>query len=390
MDQIAKFDIRTSAGRESLAQHHLASDSQDNLTLTQVVDGLWSLVNYLGPRDWMLWQYGGFVVPMGHRTTRLFTLPAAVALGSALHAVSTCQGFADLLQGFDNPTQFDDTIFEVHTAQWCLQRPAVKSLRFAPRYIVLGREKRPDFEIETPIGRLVCECKRLHLNNQDWTDRLKRIVKTFEAAMQAEQISAGMRLEVKIHCAIKGDLSSIASRACREVAQAPTGALVHFGPFSLRLSPIGSKPMVNDCVAQHGLVRVGDTPTGITPEYTYLIVSSPWMEQALVRAMGALINAAHRQLPHERNGVIFIEGASDQGRQAAATRLIQPQYTHCLAVFIIGRGKSEVSQRDMDQEVVEWLFSDKPPPLVRRLQDIILWRSGIRLELLRRSLQRAT
>jgi hypothetical protein len=114
------------------------------------------------------------------------------------------------------------------------------------------------------------------------------------------------------------------------------------------------------------------------------------MEQALVRAMGALINAAHRQLPHERNGVIFIEGASDQGRQAAATRLIQPQYTHCLAVFIIGRGKSEVSRRDMDQEVVEWLFSDKPPPLVRRLQDILLWRSGIRLELLRRSLQRAT
>jgi hypothetical protein len=86
------------------------------------------------------------------------------------------------------------------------------------------------------------------------------------------------------------------------------------------------------------------------------------MEQALVRTMGALINAAHRQLPHERNGVIFIEGASDQGRKAAATWLIQPQYTHCLAVIIVGRGKSEVSRRDMDQEVVECSFPTSRRP----------------------------
>jgi hypothetical protein len=97
MDQIAKFDIRTSAGREALAQHHLTSNRQENLTLTQVVDGLWALVNYLGPQDWTLWQFGGFVVPTGHMSTKLFTLPAAVELGSALHAVADCQGFADLL-----------------------------------------------------------------------------------------------------------------------------------------------------------------------------------------------------------------------------------------------------------------------------------------------------
>lgn len=390
MEAEAEFDIRTLLDRDRLAQHHIASDRQDQLKADEIVNGLASVVRHLGARDWMIWRYGGFVVPTGRKSQRFLDVVQAVELGQALEVVSRCDGFTELLTGFENPTQLDDAIFEAQMARWCFERPTITALRFAPRYTVLGRAKRPDFELQTPIGRLVCECQRLHLHTQDWATRLTSLADAFEAAMRDAQIPDDMRLEVTVNRVIHGDLRVAADHACCEVTKVSAGTALEVGPFSVRLSPIGSPVAPSDCLLQHGRIRVGTTPTGITPENNYLRVSSPWMERAVVRTMGAVINVAHRQLPHDRAGVIFVDGPRREGRQAAAMRLLQREYAHCLAIAVVRQGEVEFSRRNIDEAVVDWLFLGKTPSLGRRLQYIVSWRSGRRLARLRKMLRPAT
>jgi len=72
-----------------------------------------------------------------------------------------------------------------------------------------------------------------------------------------------------------------------------------------------------------------------------------------------------------------------EGRKAAATRLLQPEYAHCLAVAIVRGSEMEFSRRYVDEAVVDWLFLGKVPPLGRRLRYIAAWRLGLRRALLR-------
>ena len=60
-----EFDIRTSVGRQALAERHVRSDRDDTLQVGEIAAGLTSLVNHLGSRDWMVWRYGGFVLLAG-------------------------------------------------------------------------------------------------------------------------------------------------------------------------------------------------------------------------------------------------------------------------------------------------------------------------------------
>jgi hypothetical protein len=155
-------------------------------------------------------------------------------------------------------------------------------------------------------------------------------------------------------------------------------------------SRIGSPPVPHN--AKHvwqGRVSVGDTPTGITEDFTYLLVSSPRMEKALVRAVGTLINTAHRQLPADREGVVFIEGPAGFGQMAASTRLLLPEYAHCLAIGLISPHEANFSRRSVDETLVDWIFLDRIPRLFDRLREVILRRTGAHRALLDRGLRRS-
>ncbi|MEC4888969.1 MAG: hypothetical protein RI101_02810 [Nitrospira sp.] len=384
MDTDAEFDIRTPIGRDRLAQYHTASCRQDQLALEEIVDALESLVHQLGTRSWMIWRCGGFSIPTGHKSHRQLDIAEAVDLGHTLSILARCDGFDEFLRGFNNPTQFADSIFEAQMARWCLNQPNIKGLRFAPKHTVLGRYKRPDFELKTPIGRVVCECKRLHLRTQDWAKRLIRVADTFDTAIYTSKIPEDLRLEVSINRAIYGDLRAAAELACRQIKNEALGKSIEHGPFSLRLSQIGSKITSNNSIIRHGRIRVGSTPIERKPENYYLLLSSPWMERAVFRTIGAAINDAHRQLPEDHDSVIFIDSPRIEGRKAAADRLLKPEYAHCLAVAIVREGKVEFSRRSTDEEVVDWLFFGKVPPLSRRLRYMVAWRSGLRRMLLRK------
>jgi hypothetical protein len=113
------------------------------------------------------------------------------------------------------------------------------------------------------------------------------------------------------------------------------------------------------------------------------------MERAIIRTMGALINIAHRQLPHNRACVIFIDGPRQQGQQAAVARLTQPEYAHCIAIGVFRGGGLEFTRRNIDEPVVDWLFLEKIPSLGKRLRYILSWRSGFHIARTQHILEKA-
>ena len=382
----AAFDITVAAGRRDLAQRHVSNPRDDTLTAPQIETGLESLILYLGPQPWMIWRWGGFNVPTGGRSTRLTDAGEAARLGLDLATVAHCEGFDEFVKGFRNPTQFDDSMFEAQMARWCVERRAVNALGFGPEYDVRGHLKHPDFEIETPIGRVVCECKRLHLSGGDVSTRLARVTTAFDAAIKTLNVPAAVRIEVEVQGPIGGDLNHAATDACRAAMGTPIGSPVRRGPFIVVRSEVGKPPVHhNEWEVQAGNVRVGDTPVGITAEYTYLLVSSPWMERALVRAMGGLVNTALRQLPEQHHGVIFVAGSRRYGNTAAASRLTDPAYGHCVAIGTAHGGNIDLARREIDRAAIEWIFLDQAPSHMRRLRLALWWRMGLRTASLYRS-----
>ena len=380
------FDITTAAGRRGLAERHVSNSRDDTLTAPQITTGLESLVSYLGAQPWTIWRWGGFNVPTGSKSTRLTDTGQAAQLGLDLAAVAHCEGFRDLLKGFGNPTQFDDSMFEAQMARWCIQRRAVKSLRFGPEYVVRGHVKHPDFEIQTPIGRIVCECKRLHHSGGDFSARLARVTTAFDAAIKTLDVPESVRVEVEVQERIAGDLHRSAIDACAAAMATPIGEPVRRGPFLVLRSEVGKPPVhQTDGEVQTGRVRVGATPTGITAECTYLLVSSPWMERALVRAMGGLANTALRQLPEHHQAVIFVAGSRRHGKAAAASRLTDPAYAHCIAIATVHSGNIDLARRDIDVDAIEWIFLDKAPSRIGRLRLALWWRMGLRAASVQRS-----
>src|SRR5262249_13764867 len=158
-----------------------------------------------------------------------------------------------------------------------------------------------------------------------------------------------VRLEVVINHVIHGDLRKVTADACHQIINAHEGSIAEVGPFTLRVSRVGSPVLSSDCDVQIGKIRVGSTPTGILPETNYLRVSSPWMERKIRHTMGSLINEAHSQLPPDRPGVIFIDGSRDLGLLSAEVRLTQPEYAHCFAIGIFLGDEIVFARRKLDE-----------------------------------------
>jgi hypothetical protein len=388
---VSSFDITTADGCRGVAERHVSIPRDDALSVNEVEDGLRSLVQYLGRQPWMTWQWGAFSIPTGHRSTRVTNAGEAAQLGLDLAAVAHCDNFGELLKGFANPTQFDDSMFEVRMARWCLERRAVRSLRFGPTYIVRGHVKRPDFEIATPIGLIVCECKRLHLGTGDLMARLGKISKAFDEAIKALGLGEDVRLEVEIQHRIAGDLAGAARDACAAIMASPVGQVLQVGPFSIARSEVGKPPLreMNGEV-QSGRIRVGATAVGATPEYTYLLISSPWMERAISRAMGSLVNSALRQLPPHRHGIIFVSGSRRYGNTAAEARLLDPAYDQCLAIATVHGHDVNLTRRTIDEATISWLFADRRPTWGDRIKLLMWWRLGLRSVALGRSEPKAS
>lgn len=97
-----------------------------------------------------------------HGKSRKVPIQSIINLAMKLICLKNCQGFKTLSNGFNNPTQFVDTMFEANCAFFMLNQEMTSELEFAPDVNVQGRNKNPDFSILSKSGsKIFCECKSI-------------------------------------------------------------------------------------------------------------------------------------------------------------------------------------------------------------------------------------
>jgi hypothetical protein len=320
------------------------------------LDGLDALVLHLGAQDWMRFQYGAFRVSTGAKRSLVLSAEQAIELGLLLETLRECKGFAEWTLGFNNPTQFQDTWFEGKMAAWCLRRPCVRELQFEPKYSIRGSGKRPDFELRTSLGRVVCECKRLHMENDHALKRLQKVAGAFRAAAEALGAGDRYRLDVNAVRRVTGNVPAIAVTACH-AATAAVGQWIDEGPFRVRLVPSGSPIDKNEHRVLNFVQNIGAVATQLDETRASVTIASDALQRAMGRAAGALMTDAMRQLPRQRASAIFVDCPMQQGLDAARVRIGIPAYAHCITIAVFRGGELKFAYVPSDLPVISWLFT---------------------------------
>lgn len=363
-----QLDLRICEDMEELLRAISGQPYAVQLPIEDIEQGINALVHFLPAADWLKSSPamgGGFVLWTSQKSSWHLPLEHAAQLGLQFRRLQYCEGFDDFLRGFTNPTQFRDSMFEAAVADYCL--PRVDRLCFGPAYHVRGRIKRPDFELTTKHGDVVCECKRAHEVELLYAKRFDRFCKALSDTLNLKEsggIANHRRLEVHVHRPFGTDVQQIAKQvvqAARQMLGTDIGQVSEVGPCLICLVPRSSAPTFKDFGLWQLALVVGDKPVGIDPanahQHAYLQVTTARVDPPRVKASGNLIRQAKSQLPEDRWGVIFIEAINwASARKAARLRLGRPEYGHVLACGIDSPDGRQFVHRTDRQAIIDDLF----------------------------------
>lgn len=356
-----ELDVRNASDRDALIAVVCRQPGAIQHQLQQVTQGVEFLAHFFPQADWLRmspYSGGSFQVKIGPKATSSFPLDNAVQLGLQLGRLQMCDGFASFLRGFNNPSQFFDSVFEAAMAAFCLEKAA--SLKFSPLYIVKGKKRRPDFEVQTNLGKIVCECKRLRETERLYSKRLSTLAQALDlAAAGAGGVPQESRLEVHIRGPVKGDANKLAKQLCDAALRSTSniGKVLELGPFQFCLALKTSHVHFPDTEIFRHSVTVGDKPVGATSEYAYLRVTIDGIGRSRSRATGDLIHETKSQLPETEMCVAFVEVMNGPSAEKAAHgRIGRKEYQHFLAVGISSPRNLRFVYRQTQGPVVEGIF----------------------------------
>lgn len=338
------------------------------------LSGLASAALYLGNPNWMVYQWGCFILHVGVQSQLILSLDQVVALGLQLQRLSRFENFEGLIAGFRNPPQFEDTLFEVKVANLFAQLDWVEMIRFAPEQKVRGRVKRPDFKATGIYGTLYVECKRCHMLFQKALSSLKKMSERFKKVMNEYNWPNSLRLEVEMARPLAGRINDFIHTTVQTamekgaisapITAGPFRSYVVFRPDAFRLP---SANWITDTMV------VGDVVTGIlNPEFTMLRVANYRAHERFRKSVGARVNEARHQLPEDAQCMIFIGDVPVHvGQSVCNQRLSDPAYDHIITfgIWEIEEPGPTLFCRDKDGERFGLFFglvpSDKPHKGVR-------------------------
>lgn len=356
-----ELDLHVASDRDALVDAIARQVGTVQHSPADIVSGITVLASLFPGADWLRlspYMGGSLQVRVGVKATASFPLNNAISLGLQLDHLRQCDGFDRFLQGFNNRTQFFDSVFEAAMADYCLGRS--KSLRFSPTYSVKGRAKHPDFELTTKIGKIVCECKSLSESDRKYSKRLSTISGALDsAAKDLGGVPEGYRLEVHIRGPVQGDLNKLAKRLCKTAfhRSADVDKPFEVGPFQFCLVPRNSPVRFPDTGIYHQSIIVGDTPVGLGSEYAYLRITTERIGHSRVKASGDLIHEAKAQLPEAELCVAFVEVISaPSAEQAAHEKLKSNDYRHFWVVGVSSPSGLSFVYRLRDKAKVEGIF----------------------------------
>jgi len=357
------FDLRLKKDREALACHLPSIDNRIiSVSKEAFVDSLENLAAILRDPVWMIYQYGSLrPISVGYGK-RVFSLPDAIELGIQLRRLSGFKNFDRLLVGFDNPVQFEDTLFEAQVASFLSSLDSVSRLVFSPQHKIRNRIKVPEFDVYGETFTVSVECKRPHMFVQNAAKGFERVTSCLKGAIETIQWPVHLRLEVEIAEPLKGSLEDcVKDMVHRAIEISRTGReAFSVGPFHAfivdRAAPF---KIIDPQFGTDVMVLDQDRATGLfNPEFTRLRVVSNRLDPKFAKSIGSRVNQAIGQLPQEQNSLIFIGDVPFRiAERVCKPRLSDPAYKHVRAFGILDDSQFRFIFRSVDREFVERLLS---------------------------------
>lgn len=331
-----KFDLRKQRDREELTGFLPTVDGRTIKTPPRVfVEALQDLCVFLDQPDWLTYQWGAVGPFRDGRNQHVLGLPRIVQLGLELQELSQRENFGALLDGFRNPPQFMDTVFEVHTASFFSRLNTTKGLRFSPDHVVRGRHRRPDFEVTNEVGVFSVECKRPHLHVQRAAEKFKAIADAIHDRLKQIDWPRTARLEVEVIASLRENPMTFAERIVQSGLAALSNGRTEFveGPAHVFVVPRESPFRISDPKFGHDLMELGPEATGLfNPKMTMMRVVHNGLDQKFARSAGDRISGALSQLPEQQGGVIVLGEVPPRiADEAISKRIGEPAYDHVLA-----------------------------------------------------------
>ena len=334
------MDLRPRKNRKSLAEALQAIPNFCSFAACEIEASLEFAVANLSSVEWdrmYPWpspSVGLFDICARRQIKATVTLRELVTAGFKLSKLAKYKGFDKLVEGFENPTQFHDTIFETDAAYYCHSCEKTKSIVFSPQYIIRGKHKVPDFELRTGTDELVCECKNLHPQESGYTKRFQKIFDAVASPMKIVRIPDDIRVSIQLANAHQGNLIDWGNRiaeTAKNMIKNMNPSDKNLGPFSIHIGhrhQRSRKPKKPYLVA--GVVTVKDRPTPLTD--TSLEMSASYFDSAIERITGSAIKKANSQLPRNKDCVIFLKTNSRTCAEGAInSRILLKGYSHVVA-----------------------------------------------------------
>jgi hypothetical protein len=363
------FDIRRSADREELASHLPTFDARTFRFPRDVfVEGLAQAASFLNNPDWLVYQWGALEALQSRGQRYHVDLERIVELGLQLRDLATCAGFPVVLAGFNNPTQFNDTLFEVRVASMLYRMNSVARLVFGPRYIVRERIKTPEFDIYTDVGLISVECKQRHFDNNNTARRFQKVSSAIDAAMTSANWPSDLRLEVELVGPLREGVPTFAerlTRTCLEAVGRDTPILIGSSARAF-VVPRRSPFRITEMQAGHDVLVIPEGGvTGLfNPEATKLRVAINSLDKKTASLVGAQVSDALTQLPTDHFGLIMLSEVPLRITQMVGSRRIDtPDYEHILAIGAFDQESLNFCFREERRGLLELLLNRGMRPL---------------------------
>ena len=332
------------------------------------MEGLADVAHFLADPEWLVYEWGMLGPMLGRKSVFPLDLERIVLLGHELRDLSRHEGFSLLLKGFSNPTQFHDCMFEVQIASIFGRLNATTSLKLAPVHVVRGREKRPEFDIETSIGPLSVECKRPHPDKHEASERLLGVVSDIEMAMDEVAWPDDLRLEVELTGPIREQTTTFARHLVEKALQSQPGEcpLSMGSTAKVYVSSRQSPFCITSMQVGHDLMVGNGQASGLfNPEITKLRIGVNNRDSKISSVVGAQLAKALKQLPEDRLGIIMLGDVPIRiATQAIERRIGSAAYDNVLAFGVSDYGELHFVFRETRRQMLDQLMMSGMRPLL--------------------------
>ena len=356
-----KLDFRSRKNRRIVVQALQTMPDLFNFEASDIQPSLEFVVANLPAVDWSTMyplafpSIGHFIISTKQPAKTSITLSELINLGFKLLKIKKYRGFDKLLGGFQNPTQFHDTVFETDVAYCFHSCNNTKDIILSPQYNIRGKLKTPDLELRSTAGELVVECKNLHPQVSKYTIRFQKIFDSIATPMKTVQIPDDIRVSIHLaHAPQQGklsDLSNLIAKTANTMIQNEISNAKKIGPFSIQIGPRHQRaPRPGKHYLSIGMVTVKTKPTPLTD--TSFEMTANYFDSAIQKIIGNAIKKANSQLPRHKDCVIFLKTSRlDCAERAIDLRISLGSFGHVLA-FGLWNNKIAFRCRLKDQQKV--------------------------------------